>query len=65
MRLIQVLLWLALCLSGSLAAAPADILVRAKTIVTMDAARRVIEDGAIAISGSRILAVGPRAELEA
>lgn len=65
MRLFQVTLWLLLSLSGSLAAAPAEILVRAKTIVTMDAARRVIEDGAIAISGSRILAVGPRAELEA
>lgn len=65
MRLFHVSLWLLLFLSSSLRAAPADILVRAKTIVTMDAARRVIEDGAIAIAGSRILAVGPRAEIEA
>ena len=61
----HVSLWLLLFLSSSLRAAPADILVRAKTIVTMDAARRVIEDGAIAIAGSRILAIGPRAEIEA
>lgn len=65
MRLLRISLWLVLCLAGSLEAAPADILVRAKTIVTMDSGRRVIEDGAIAIAGSRILAVGPRAEVEA
>jgi 5-methylthioadenosine/S-adenosylhomocysteine deaminase len=33
------------------------------TVVTMDAKRRVIPDGAIAVSGGRILAVGPRAEI--
>ncbi|HEX8160681.1 MAG TPA: amidohydrolase [Pyrinomonadaceae bacterium] len=52
--------------SGSAAAAPApvDLLVRGGTVVTMDAARRVIEDGAVAVKGGRVVAVGARAEIE-
>ena len=41
-----------------------DLLVRGGTIVTMDGARRVIEDGAIAVRGGRIVAVGTRAEIQ-
>ncbi|HLL75825.1 MAG TPA: amidohydrolase [Pyrinomonadaceae bacterium] len=41
-----------------------DLLVRGGTVVTMDAARRVIVDGAVAVSGGRIVAVGTRAEIE-
>ena len=42
-----------------------DLLVLGGTIVTMDGGRRVIEDGGIAVVGGRIVAIGPRAEIEA
>jgi len=41
-----------------------DLLVLGGTIVTMDQTRRVIEDGGIAISQGRIVAIGPRADIE-
>jgi 5-methylthioadenosine/S-adenosylhomocysteine deaminase len=41
-----------------------DLLVRGGTIVTMDGTRRVIEDGAIAVRGGRIVAVGTRADVQ-
>ncbi len=43
----------------------ADMIVSGGTIVTMNPARRVIEDGAIAVAAGRIVAVGTRAEVEA
>jgi 5-methylthioadenosine/S-adenosylhomocysteine deaminase len=42
----------------------ATLLILGGTVVTMDGTRRVIENGAIAIGDSRILAVGPRAEIQ-
>src|SRR3954468_9339911 len=36
-----------------------DVLIDRGTVVTMDAERRVIEDGAVAIRGKHIVAVGP------
>jgi 5-methylthioadenosine/S-adenosylhomocysteine deaminase len=42
----------------------ADLLVMGGTIVTMDPQRRVIDDGAVAVSGDSILAVGTRAEIQ-
>lgn len=41
----------------------ADLIVSGGTIVTMDASRRVINDGALAIRGGRIIGVGSRQEL--
>jgi 5-methylthioadenosine/S-adenosylhomocysteine deaminase len=43
----------------------ADILVTGGTVVTMDANHRLIEDGALAIHGDAILAVGKREEIAA
>lgn len=43
----------------------ADLLIAGGTVITMDAARRVIPDGAVAVQGGRIVAVGARAEVEA
>lgn len=60
MRLICSLLLLA----WTLGAAPADWIWTARYVVTMDAQRRVIENGAVAIRGDRILAAGPRREIE-
>jgi 5-methylthioadenosine/S-adenosylhomocysteine deaminase len=47
----------------SLAAAPADWILTARYVVTVDPGHRIIEDGAVAIAGDHILAVGPRAEI--
>ena len=43
---------------------PVDLLVVGGTIVTMDQTRRVIDNGGIAVSKGRIVAIGPRAEVE-
>jgi len=42
----------------------ADLLISGGTVVTMDANRAIIDDGAIAVKGDTILAVGPQAEIE-
>src|ERR1700722_8389578 len=41
-----------------------DLFVKGGTVVTMDAEFRVIEDGAVAIEGDSIVAVGKRSDLE-
>jgi 5-methylthioadenosine/S-adenosylhomocysteine deaminase len=42
-----------------------SLLVEGGTVLTMDPSRRVLEDGAVAVRGDAIVAVGSRAELEA
>ena len=44
------------------ATAELDLLIRGCAIVTMDGDSRVIDDGAIAIAGSRIQWLGPASE---
>jgi cytosine/adenosine deaminase-related metal-dependent hydrolase len=44
---------------------PADLVIRHGYLITMDSDRRLIEDGAIAIGGGKILAVGPDREVAA
>jgi 5-methylthioadenosine/S-adenosylhomocysteine deaminase len=43
---------------------PADLVISAGHVVTMDASKRVIENGAVAIQGARIAAVGTKAEID-
>lgn len=65
-RRLRPLLPIASCLLPlALAAAePADWLLTARWVVTVDPARRVIDNGAVAVRGDRIVAAGPRAEIE-
>ncbi|HVM94010.1 MAG TPA: amidohydrolase [Terriglobales bacterium] len=44
---------------------PADLLITGGTVITMDASRAILDDGAVAITGDTITEVGPRAQLEA
>ena len=43
---------------------PVDAIWSARWVVTMDAQRRVIENGAVAIAGDHIVDVGPRADID-
>ena len=49
----------------ALAAEPADFIWSARYVITMDAQRHVIPNGAVAIKGDRILAVGTKSEIDA
>lgn len=53
------------CVTVSRAAERVDLIVRGGTIVTMNAERQVIERGALAISGGKIVALGTSAEISA
>ncbi len=66
LRVLGPIVLLATALASCKPAPPggADLLVAGGTIVTMDAGRRIIDDGAVAIRGDTIVAIGPRSELE-
>src|SRR5262245_37577379 len=48
---------------GAVGAELVDVIVRGGAIVTMDAERRVIERGAVAVRGAKIAAVGPEDDI--
>ncbi len=55
---------LALIFASVLAAAPCDLIISGRWVVTMDARRRVIENGAVAVRADRIVAVGTKAAID-
>ena len=62
-------LWIAVLIVVSATAAAqdkqaVDLIVSGGTVVTMDGARAIYQDGSVAIRGDSIAAVGPRAEIE-
>lgn len=59
--MLRILVSLGLSLS---AAEPVDLIVSGKHVVTMDGVFRVIDGGAVAVRGERIVAVGTRAEID-
>jgi 5-methylthioadenosine/S-adenosylhomocysteine deaminase len=54
-----------LCAANLAAQTAADSIWTARYVITEDAQHRVIENGAVAVRGDRILAVGTRAEIDA
>jgi len=56
---------LTLLVLAATATQPVDLVVRNGTVVTVDASRRVIAHGAVAVDGGRIAAVGTEAEVDA
>lgn len=51
--------WISFIAAAGLAAQPVDLVVTARKVLTMDAARRIIDGGAVAAQGGRIVDVGP------
>lgn len=55
---------LALLLPALLCAEPVDYILSARYVVTMDAQRRLIQNGAVAVRGNNIAAVGTKSEID-
>lgn len=61
----MIIRWLScILLPAAALAEPADWLLTARYVVTVDAQHRIIENGAVAVRGERIAAVGTRTDLE-
>lgn len=65
--LVYLCLFLLLCGSVAVAAAKerADLIVAHGTVVTMDAQKQVIDDGAVAVRGDSIVGMGTTSQIEA
>src|SRR5215469_14819858 len=55
---------LLLLIGAAASAAPCDLVISGKYVVTMSADRRLIQNGAVAVRGDRIVAVGPRSDID-
>src|SRR5256886_1150601 len=68
-RFLPLLLTLQFLCPVSLSSQPpqnrADLIITGGTVITMDGARTIYDDGAVVVRGDKIVAVGPRAEVEA
>src|SRR3989442_1216681 len=68
-RFLPLLLALQFLFPVSLSAQPpqnrADLIIPGGTVITMDGARTIYDDGAVVVRGDTVVAVGPRAEVEA
>lgn len=64
MRLFCKSVLIAAFVASALAQTRVDSIWSARYVVTMDAQRRVIENGAVAVDGDHIVAAGPRAEID-
>ena len=58
------LIFLALTICAVAGAAPCDLIVSGRYLVTMDAQRRLIPNGAVAVRGERIVATGTKADID-
>src|SRR2546426_6836482 len=65
LKLLPLLCLNPLALPAEAAKQPADLLITGGTVVTMDGQRSIYDDGAVAVTGDTIIAVGPRSEIEA
>ena len=65
LKLLPLLCLNPLSLPAEAAKQPADLLITGGMVATMDSTRSIYDDGAVAVTGDTIIAVGPRSEIEA